>query len=376
MRLRLIVVCVAVAVTLCLIVLGACSWRRKSSASEVSSKSARAFTVFPGAEATSTPLPFASEQVVRPILPTVPPDKWPTLTPQHGEPPTPIPSATDVPRSLRNTENLLILGSDQRKPGQPWRTDVIMVVAINREHDQVGIISIPRDLWVKIPGVGWERINTADFYGSLRGSKSSSPPDGIELLKETLRQNLGIPIHHYVRVDFEAFKGIVDALGGITVTVDCPLRDPGWDTPGKRWRLEPGDHFMTGEEALRYVRSRYTGGDLDRARRQQRVLLAIRDRALAINLWPRIPALYREFHDKVLTDLGPLDVIDLARLGLRLRAEDIHGFVIGRPMVRDWITPRGAMVLVPDYRQIRQAIEGLFNSPPLFETNDLSKRCP
>ncbi|MDW8099151.1 MAG: LCP family protein [Anaerolineae bacterium] len=339
-------------------------------------KPVRPLTIFPGAEATPTSPPFVPDQVVRPILPTVPPDRLPTLTPQRGEPPTPIPSAIEVPRSLRNTENLLVLGSDQRKPGQPWRTDVIMVVAIDRAQRRVGIISIPRDLWVKIPGVGWERINTADFYGSLRKKKNDNPPNGIELLKETLRQNLGIPIHHYVRVDFEGFKGAVDALGGITVTVDCPLRDPGWDTPGKRWQLEPGNYFMTGEDALRYVRSRYTGGDLDRARRQQRVLLAMRDRALEINLWPRLPALYREFRDRVLTDLGPLDILDLARFGLSLRAEDIHGLVIGRPMVRDWITRSGAMVLVPDYRQIREAIEGLFDLPPLSETNDLSQQCP
>ncbi len=376
MRSRAIAVCVVMAVTLCFTALGACSSRGKPSASDAIPRPARPLTIFPGAEATPTPRPFDSDRVVRPILPTVPPDRLPTLAPRRGEPPTPVPSATDVPRSLRNTENLLILGSDQRKPGQPWRTDVIMVVAIDREQGRMGVISIPRDLWVKIPGVGWERINTADFYGSLRQDRRGTSSNGVELLKETLRQNLGIPIHHYVRVDFEAFKGAIDALGGITVTVDCPLRDPGWDTPGKRWRLEPGDYFMTGEEALRYVRSRYTGGDLDRARRQQRVLLAMRDRALEINLWPHIPALYREFRDRVLTDLGPLDVLDLAQFGLRLRPEDIHGFVIGRPMVRDWITRGGAMVLVPDYRQIRQAIEALFNSPPLSETNDLSQRCP
>lgn len=376
MRSRTVAAFAAVVVVLCVVTLGACALWRKPSSPDSRSESARVLTIFPGAEVTPTPPLHLPVEVVRPILPTVPPDRLPTLTPPRGEPPTPIPGATDVPRSLRNTENLLILGSDQRKPGQPWRTDVIMVVALDRERERVGIISIPRDLWVKIPGIGWERINTADFYGSLRKDRNGNPPNGVELLKETLRQNLGIPIHHYVRIDFEVFKGVVDALGGITVTVDCPLRDPIWDTPGKRWRIEPGDYSMTGEDALKYVRSRYTGGDLDRARRQQRVLLAMRDRALEINLWPRIPALYREFRDKVLTDLGPLDIIDLARFGLRVREEDIHGFVIGRPMVQDWITHRGAMVLVPDYRRIRQAIEALFDSPPLSETNDLSKQCP
>jgi len=277
---------------------------------------------------------------------------------------------------MLNTENLLILGSDQRKPEQPWRTDVIMVVAIDRENERVGVVSIPRDLWVNIPGVGWERINTADFYGSLRKDKDGKPGNGVELLKKTLQQNMGIPINHYLRVDFDVFKGAVDALGGITVTVDCPLWDPIWNKPGQRGRLEPGEYFMSGDDALRFVRARHTGGDLDRARRQQRVLLAMRDRALEINLWPRIPALYREFHNKVLTDLGPLEMIELVRLGLRLRSENIHGFVIGRPMVRDWITGGGAMVLVPDYQQIRRALDGLFDSPPLSETNDHTGHCP
>ncbi len=375
MRPRLVA---ALVITCIALVLVTCSLHRRQPASTLPSAQGygRTVMVFPDEVGVPMPSPSPLPYLVRPILPTVPAEQLPTPTPRRGNPPTPAPSITRIPRSMLNTENLLILGSDQRKPEQPWRTDVIMVVAIDRENERVGVVSIPRDLWVNIPGVGWERINTADFYGSLRQDKDSKPGNGVELLKKTLQQNMGIPIHHYLRVDFDVFKGAVDALGGITVTVDCPLWDPIWNKPGQRGRLEPGEYFMSGDDALRFVRARHTGGDLDRARRQQRVLLAIRDRALEINLWPRIPALYREFHDKVLTDLGPLEMIELVRLGLRLQSENIHGFVIGRPMVRDWITGGGAMVLVPDYQQIRRALDGLFDSPPLSETNDHTGHCP
>jgi LCP family protein required for cell wall assembly len=374
MRARLVAAPIIIGIVL---VLATCSLHREQSAPALSAqKSGRTVMVFPSEAAGPTPLPSPLPHIVRPILPTVPADLLPTPTPQRGTPPTPALDATRIPRSMLNTENLLVLGSDQRKPGQPWRTDVIMVVAIDRANERVGVVSIPRDLWVNIPGAGWERVNTADFYGSLRKDKDGKPGNGVELLKKTLQQNLGIPIHHYVRVDFDVFRGAVDALGGITVTVDCPLRDPLWNKPGQRGRLEPGEYFMNGEEALIFVRTRHTGGDLDRARRQQRVLLAMRKRALEINLWPRVPTLYREFHDKVFTDLGPLDMIELARLGLRLQPENIHGFVIGRPMVRDWITSGGAMVLVPDYPRIRKALDTLFDSPPLLITNDKTGHCP
>ncbi|HEY64443.1 MAG TPA: LCP family protein [Caldilineae bacterium] len=375
MRTRLIAVFTSITLLTFIGVVVACSPHSDPSAKAGKLSAAHRSMIFPSA-VTVTPLPTLPARVTRPILPTVPPDRLPTPTPQRGNPPTPDISDVRLPRSMRHTENLLVLGSDQRDPKGPWRTDVIMVVVIDRENERVGVVSIPRDLWVKIPGVGWNRINTADFYGSLRKKKGKEPPNGVELLKEILLQNMGIPIHHYVRVDFSAFQGIVDALGGITVTVDCPLRDPIWDRPGRPWKLEPGEYFMNGEEVLRYVRSRHNGGDLDRARRQQRVLLAMRNRAMEINLWPRIPALYREFRDKVVTDLGPLDIIDLARFGMRLREENIHGFVIGRPMVRDWITPGGAMVLVPDYPKIREALDRLFETPPLWESSDRSGRCP
>lgn len=364
---------VAVIVLATLIALGACALYRQSSHDDQAPT--HEVTIFPGADVTPTAPPPTDLRIVRPILPTV------SATPQDPSAialagPAPAASSDDVPIALRTTHNLLVLGSDQRKAGQAWRTDVIMIVALDYAHNRMGVVSVPRDLYVKIPGVGFERINTADYYGSLRKDKDGKPRESVELLKETLRQNLGIPIHDYVRVDFTVFKSAVDALGGVTVTVDCPLRDPHWDSPGQRYYLEPGQYFMNGEDALRYVRARYTGTDLDRARRQQRILLALRDRALEVNLWPRLPILYREFRDKVVTDLGPLEIIELARFGLRLRAEDIHGFVIGRGMVRDMITSGGAMVLAPDYRKIRQALDGLFDTPPLSQTNDRTGNCP
>ena len=376
MRLRPIAFTAFVVVLLSAALMVACLPGGRSGTSLAGSTSSRKRTIFPGALATATPTFPLPKRIVRPILPTVSPDRRPTPTPRRGSRLTAASETAPIPRAFQATQNILILGLDRRKPGQPWRTDVIMVAAVDWARGRVGLVSIPRDLWVRIPGVGWGRINTADFYGTQRRDAQGNSLNGAELIREILRRDMGIPVEYYVRVDFEVFKGVVDALDGITVTVDCPLRDPIWDEPGRPWRLEPGEYLMNGEEVLKYVRSRYIGGDLARARRQQQVLMAIRDRALEVNLWPRLPALYRELRDRVTTNLSPLDMLDLVRLALRVREDDIYGLVIDRPLVRDWITPGGAMVLVPDYPRIREALDALFDAPPLVAQMARSKACP
>jgi anionic cell wall polymer biosynthesis LytR-Cps2A-Psr (LCP) family protein len=116
--------------------------------------------------------------------------------------------------------NFLLLGSDTANSNNSGRTDAIMIVSVNQNVGAVSFLSIPRDLYVYIPDVGMNKINTVYAYG-----ENNTEEGGAELLKATIRHNLGIEIDHYARVNFSDFKRIIDDLGGVEVTADCAIQD-------------------------------------------------------------------------------------------------------------------------------------------------------
>lgn len=242
--------------------------------------------------------------------------------------------------------NIVLLGSDKRESGGAWRTDTMIVVSLDTEQRIVRLLSIPRDLWVYIPGHGYDRINTADLWGEL-----AQKGGGAETIRQTLYQNLGIPIHYYVRVDFEGFKRIIDALGGVDIDVECELTDI---------ELTPGRHHMNGTQALWYARSRITTNDFDRSRRQRKILMALWQQHLNKEIILKLPALWSALIDTVQTDL-PLDqVISLAYLGLQLDPSRIYSQSIGPWQVENWTTPEGAAVLLPNYDAIQELLNSFY----------------
>ncbi|NOX62458.1 MAG: hypothetical protein GXP42_11030 [Chloroflexi bacterium] len=319
------------------------------------------------------PTPTAAEPPAVATVALIEPS--PTANPATVAVVEPTPTAEDRPLGIDHTLNILVLGSDERVEGQPWRSDVIMVVAVDFARKEVGVISFPRDLWVKIPTVGENRINTATFFGELYDYKSG----GVGLLEETLAQNFGIRIDNYVKIDFKSFQDVIDALGGIDVKVDCPIsgrfpREPGskelvWQT------LEPGEYHMDGLFALRYVRERKSTSDVDRARRQQRVLIAVRNRAREINVITRLPALYDALRGAIETDLGFTDIITLARLGLQVDPDKAHGFVIGFKETDSWTTPQGAAVLLPRMDAIQNGILHIWDKPTILKSPQKPRNC-
>ena len=277
---------------------------------------------------------------------------------------------------LNRTVNILLLGSDRRPKEVNWRTDVLMLIALDLENSQAAAISLPRDIYLDvIPGHKPNKINVVDYLG-----EQDDPGNGPELLASILEEKLGIPIHHFLRFEFESFKQVVDALGGVELNIECRVYEylPEEDI---NLYLEPGVQRLEGKMALGYVRARNQGGDLERARRQQRMVLAVRDQLLAENQLPHLPALYAALNDSVKTDIGFVDAIRFARFGLNLSEADIHGVVISPPdMVRaDW---RGGMsVWVADWPKIAEQIQTVFERPPLFETNTVGEtgdrvQCP
>jgi len=174
------------------------------------------------------------------------------------------------------------------------------------------------------------------------------------VVKQTIYDNLGIPIHYYVRVDFQGFTQIVDALGGVDIDVECPLPDI---------EVAAGRQHMDGEDALLYARSRISTNDFDRNRRQRKLLMALWEQGLTVDVVPKLPALWKAMADTFETDL-PLDkVISLALQGLRVRPNTILSESIGPWQVQSWVSPGGADVLLPIGDEVR-ALLTEFYAPP------------
>ena len=214
------------------------------------------------------------------------------------------------------------------------------------------MLSIPRDLWVNIPGYGQERINVADCLGET----NHGPGGGPALVAATLKENLGIRVDAYTRIHFEGLARIIDALGGITITSDRAYDEWFWDETApngvSHMQVITGTQVMDGRLALQYARARHGTSDFDRSRRQQQILLALRTAALRPEVLPRLPRLLGALSDTVDTNLSFGQVLSLTGLALRLGPESFRGRVFDATMVSDWVTPGGAQVLLPDRPRI------------------------
>jgi polyisoprenyl-teichoic acid--peptidoglycan teichoic acid transferase len=258
--------------------------------------------------------------------------------------------------------NVLLLAIDKRE-GEvgPFRTDTMILATLDPKSKTAGMLSIPRDLYVPIPmpGVGDNRINTANFFGD----SYKYPGGGPALAKKTVEYNLGEPVHFYVLVDFNGFRKIVDTLGGIDIDVPAPIDDNEYPTENygiKSIHIPAGHVHMDGELALEYARSRHTTSDFDRSRRQMQIILAIRDKALKIDALSKLPLLIAQFRDSIQSDLTPQQVIALAPIAAQVRADNIKSFSIDQSMTYEIRLSNGADVLWPDRAKIAAVVAKLF----------------
>ncbi len=282
---------------------------------------------------------------------------------------------------LNYTENYLFLGADQRPGWEAWRTDSIMVIAVDPKTNQVGIISIPRDLYVDVPGYGRERINAVDYIGE----KKKYPGGGPALAAVVVSDTLGIPTQHYIRVQMEGLVRLVDALGGVDVTLDCPLyeRTPNDSAPKGyvEWSLPAGTVHLDGDAARKFATYRYVTSDFGRTQRQQQLIWAIRNRALQGDIIARVPELWKAMSGLFTTDLTLVDVIRLVNVGLKLKPSNVHGLVFSPSVMKDYQTDQGQQVLViKDKAALDKAKEELFFRRPLEELgrteSGKAKQCP
>ncbi len=263
--------------------------------------------------------------------------------------------------------NILMMGIDQREQEQgPWRTDTMLVLTLDPVTMSGGMLSIPRDLWVPIPGYEEGRINTAHYMGDIY----DYPGGGPALAVKTVQYNLGVPIHHYGRVNFSAFEKMVDLIGGIDIYVEEEINDPTYPDEGYGYDplyIPAGWQHFNGEMALKYARTRHSaGGDFDRAKRQQQVVMAIFEQVTRLDLLPqlahRIPELWRTMQDSVETDLTLEEIVALANLASEVPPEDIHYGVIDEHYTQFWTTPDGQQVLIPLRDRMRELRDYIFTT--------------
>jgi LCP family protein required for cell wall assembly len=265
--------------------------------------------------------------------------------------PTPVP----LLEQAEDTVNILLMGADTSGGG--WRTDTLVVVSVFRDPPSVSILSIPRDLYVYVPGWQMGRINTVDFHGERVGY----PGGGAGLVKATIEYNLGIQVHYFARVDFQGFVNILDTLGGVEIAVDCELHDtfpdPDAPTGASDIDLLPGVHHLDAKWALWYARSRWATNDFDRGRRQQRVLRGAFRQIKQLGLLAKLPELWGDLTQAVQTDLSLDTALWLASVAGRMEAGTaIKSRFIDFTVVEEWNTAEGAAVLLPVYERINPLI--------------------
>jgi LCP family protein required for cell wall assembly len=307
--------------------------------------------------------------------PSDPAEPPPTSTPPQiadglPAPPTVIPTAVDPIAAPDGVTNIILAGNDVRWP-QGGRTDALLIVSIDRENQRAAILSLPRDLYVYIPGWTMNRINLALPHGH----GVDYPGGGGGLLADTIEYNFGLPIDHYARIGFDGFSQVVDALGGVEVVVNCPLTDwrlkspdldPEIEDNWERYTLNDGLRQLDGELALWYARSRRSTNDFDRGRRQQQLVRAILDKGLSLGLVDDIPELWRTLSESIETDLSLPEILALAALAPAVHENGVRHLALPPAAFKAWRVPvSGEAVQLLQWQAAEKTFEQLVQPPAL-----------
>jgi LCP family protein required for cell wall assembly len=236
-------------------------------------------------------------------------------------------------------ESILILGSDARpdelKRGEVGRTDTELLFVGDRALPRVAMLSVPRDLWVAIPGYGQERINAAYELG------------GGQTAKQTVSNLLGQPVDRYLVIGLQGVRDLVDAVGGVDITVPQAIHDDSYPTDDYGYQtvdIPAGRQHMDGDIALKYARTRHQDSDFARTARQQQVVAAVRNAMLNPMNWPRLPTVLAAISQSIKTDATPLDAIALGAAMLRDPGDPDH-LVIDTTLASEVTGEDGAYLL-------------------------------
>lgn len=241
--------------------------------------------------------------------------------------------------------NILILGIDYTDPGSSLgRSDTLILTTFNPLRPYIGMLSIPRDLWVNIPGAGQNRINTAHFFGEAQRSGS-----GPATAMEAIRENFGVDVGYYIRIHFDGVRDIVNALGGVDINLPEPMAG-----------YEAGWQHLTGNKALAFARQRIGSDDFFRMEHGQLLMKAIFKNMLNPLKWVRMPLVGLAVLKSIDTNV-PLWVWPrLAGALLRAGPNGIDSRTITRLMATPFTTDQGASVLIPNWDLINPVLKEMF----------------
>ncbi len=259
---------------------------------------------------------------------------------------------------------ILVIGLDYRDwvSGEgPPRSDTMILLTIDPLSKTAGMLSIPRDMWVNIPGFGYGKINTAYALGEAY----KLPGGGPSLAVKTVENFLGVAIQYYAQIDFTAFERMIDEIGGLDLDVTQTITLDPLGQHNTVYDMPPGRYHFDGPMVLAYARARHTeGGDVDRANRQQQVIFAIRDKVLSLNMLPTLvakaPALYQELSTGIHTNLALDDSVKLGMLGLQIPQANIKKGVIDYSMMTIGVSPDNLDIFKPIPDKIRVLRDEVF----------------
>lgn len=248
--------------------------------------------------------------------------------------------------------DILVMGLDSRdNEGQATRTDSIVLIGVDTQRLRLNMLSIPRDVFISVPRYGLRRINTINVLGEIE-----APGTGPQLLSESIALSFGIEVDRYVRLDFQAFTALVDAVGGVRIDVPYEIVDTTFPTPDfgtEVVRFEQGVQHMDGETALKYARTRHADDDYRRAERQQQILGAVAGKLLNPIYWP---GALNAISQHVETNLTPADVL-VALPPVLLSGASFDQLVINR----DYIQGTAQGNAVPNYAALAPWLETRFD---------------
>jgi LCP family protein required for cell wall assembly len=261
--------------------------------------------------------------------------------------------------------NVLLLGTDARSDETDVpRTDTMILLTVDPQNQTAGMLSLPRDLWLPIPGLGYSsKINTAYQLGESVGY----PGGGRQLAKDTVSSFIGQPVQYYVRVNFQGFEELIDLIGGVEVVVPQTIHDEEYPTDDygfQTFHLDAGTQHLDGETALKYVRTRNVDDDYSRARRQQQVLRGVADKVLRANmlpaLLPKLPRLLYTMRSSIETDMPMALQLELANYVRDSSLREVRQLVLDSRYGEETYAENGAWILLPDRALVRSALSEFF----------------
>ncbi len=313
------------------------------------------------------------------VGPTDSPTPGSTTAPPVG---TPLPSVALPEWNGKDRLNILLIGADQRPKEGTFNTDTLIVVSIDPVSHQVAMFSIPRDtVDVPIPpgparsvfgSTYSDKINS--LWTNARNRADAFPGNansrGFNALKEVLGGLYGLDIQYFVEVNFDGFTSIVDTLGGVTINVQNPVLDdhyPGVAGASLRVYIPAGVQHMDGAEALIYARSRHTSNDFDRAQRQQRVILSIREQVDPQKVLANLSQLLGDLKKSFKTDIPQDKLPALISLSSKIDTTQIRSYVFAPPIYGSEGTDSRGYRIEPNVTKIRRTVANAFKIDPKLE---------